>query len=218
MLSRRLPIGESKNKSSRAYQLYEEAQKLADKPLNVETAKLLIEKADDAIREFGNTDQERKVQLREWKQKAEMVLPPTTIQDLRKRAEGQILKNSYPKNVILRNLVLVVVGLTVILSGLLFAKRILRGFGLLPGFADASITTQRGIVEIPETKTYDVFYPQPFDAIPNLTFSKVTDGVYVPADYEVLEQRRDGFKIKISAVGGAPGARAIEWIAVGRIK
>src|SRR5438105_3767313 len=63
--------------------LYEEVKTLVEsyEPLDLDKAKLLIEKADDAIKEFGNTNQERKVQLRKWKAQAELVLPPSTIDD-----------------------------------------------------------------------------------------------------------------------------------------
>lgn len=89
----------------------------------MDKAKLLIEKADDAIKEFGNTNQERKVQLRKWKAQAELVLPPSTIDDLRKRAEGELLKRSYPRNPVLRKLLLAGVALTVIVLGALVIKQ-----------------------------------------------------------------------------------------------
>jgi hypothetical protein len=103
-----------------ANQLYDKAQSLIQNlsALDENTARIVVESADDAIKEFGSTNQEKKVQLREWKAKAELVLPPGTIQELRKRAERELLKKSYPKSTRMRNVVLAVVGVAVILLGL----------------------------------------------------------------------------------------------------
>jgi uncharacterized membrane protein len=76
------------------------------------------------------------------------------------------------------------------------------------------ITTQRGVLELQGTKTYEVFYPKPFSSIPNLTFSKKIENQYYSVNYEVMEQRKDGFKINITFTSN-PGA--IEWWAEGVI-
>ena len=110
-----------------ANKLYEEVKRLinsAGTP-NAERARLIIELADDAIEEFGATNQDRKVELRKIKTQFEELLPPTTIDELRKRAEGKLLVSTYPRNKILRNLVLVTFGLgSLLLSGILIAKQV----------------------------------------------------------------------------------------------
>src|SRR5437588_10037234 len=85
--------------SNHAITLYEKVRALMQSTLDENNARIIAESADDAINEFGNTNQEKKVELRKWKAQAELVLPPSTIEELRKRAEGQLLKKSYPKNV-----------------------------------------------------------------------------------------------------------------------
>jgi hypothetical protein len=53
-------------------QLFEEVKELIEKneTLDTVTAKLVIEKVDDALTEFGNRHQEKKLQLRNWKSRA----------------------------------------------------------------------------------------------------------------------------------------------------
>jgi hypothetical protein len=115
----------SKNSLTLAEQLYNKVKELIQntKPLNEYTARIIVESSDDAIKEFGNTNQEKKVELRQWKAQAELVLPPSTIEELRKRAEGELIKRSYPKNAILRNVLLALVVLFVIVLGLFAIKK-----------------------------------------------------------------------------------------------
>lgn len=77
------------------------------------------------------------------------------------------------------------------------------------------LTTQKEVLEVPRLGDFEVFYPKPFVSVPNLNFNKKIGSVYVPSEYEVLEQRKDGFKIRIVSIGDG---RAIEWIAVGPTK
>jgi hypothetical protein len=91
--------------------------------IDEEKARHIIEYADDAIKEFGNTNQQKKVQLRKWKAQAEAVLPPGTIEELRKRAEGELLKRTFPRNVTLRASLLSLVILLVLISGILAIKK-----------------------------------------------------------------------------------------------
>jgi hypothetical protein len=80
-----------------AEQLYEEAKALIEnaRPLDLETAKLVIEKTKDALKEFGSTNQEKKVELRKWKERAEVALPPKSFKDLRERTEGGLLVKAW---------------------------------------------------------------------------------------------------------------------------
>jgi len=79
---------------------------------------------------------------------------------------------------------------------------------------DLGLMTQREVLEVPQLGVYEVFYPKPFASTPNLNFNKMIGNVYTYSTYQVLEQRRDGFKIQITSIGDG---RAIEWIAVGPI-
>jgi hypothetical protein len=60
-----------------AEKLYEEVKELieANQTLEPPVARLVIEKADDALKEFGNTNQEKKVELREWKSFLVVLIP-----------------------------------------------------------------------------------------------------------------------------------------------
>jgi hypothetical protein len=78
-----------------------------------------------------------------------------------------------------------------------------------------ALTTQRETLEVPRLGDFEVFYPKPFTSIPNLTFNKKIGSVYIGSEYEVLEQRKDGFKIRMLSIADG---RAIEWIAVGPTK
>lgn len=116
-------------KFSYANQLYDKVKRLAHNitQLDRDNARLVVELADDAIKEYGNTNQEKKVELRQWKSQAELVLPPATVEELRKRAEGQLLKKSYPRHKSLRNLLLAAAATLVIVSGLMALRQILPG-------------------------------------------------------------------------------------------
>jgi len=88
-------------------------------PLDETNATLIIELIDDAIHEYGNTNQERKVTLRQLRKECEQVLPPATIEELKRRAEGHFLKKAYPKNQAVRFLVYAVI-LVVIAGSAIF--------------------------------------------------------------------------------------------------
>lgn len=111
--------------AAHANQLYEQVKGLVNglKPLDESSARLIVELADDAIKEFGNTNQEKKVELRQWKAQAELVLPPRTIEELRKRAEGSALERAYPRNRKVQNTLYIVIVLLIIASGLLWLKK-----------------------------------------------------------------------------------------------
>jgi hypothetical protein len=185
-------VPQSKEVSSRAYQLFEEVQTLTtQRSLDVETARLLIEKADDAIREFGNTNQEKKVQLRKWKDDAELVLPPQTIDDLRKRAEGQILKKSYPKSARTRNILLVLVGAGVILLGLWSLRNVIgvrrelrsqpNGAAKLPELVLEFINSGKTPITLQRRGDLVLWLPQ-----------GISDGVRsIPGKYEILPAGND---------------------------
>lgn len=121
----------SEDKYGDANQLYDKVKNLIDNtnPLDQTTAQLIIESADDAIKEFGNTNQDKKVELRNIKEKAEEVLPPKTIEELRKRAEGKALAKAYPKSNRMRNALYVLLVLSSIVTGLLMLKKMLPDQG-----------------------------------------------------------------------------------------
>lgn len=48
--------------------------------------------------------------------------------------------------------------------------------------------------------------------MPNLNFSKVVSNVYFHVDYDIIEQRSDGFRISVTS---SQSNAAIEWVAVG---
>src|SRR2546423_14178530 len=113
----------------------------------------------------------------------------------------------------MRNVLFTLVIGIVIVLGLAALKKTFLDSRQPEDHAPAGLTTQRGVLLIPELMNYEIFYPQRFASVPNLTFSKVVDNVYTPVSFEVIEQRSDGFKIRINGIAG--DARAIEWIAIG---
>lgn len=108
-----------------AEDLYSKVKKLYGdgNDLDEDKARHIIEYADDAIKEFGNTNQKKKVQLRKWKAQAEAILPPSTIEELRKRAEGELLKRTFPQNMALRATLYALVALLVLILGFLAIKK-----------------------------------------------------------------------------------------------
>lgn len=98
--------------------LYETVRTLVEsaKASDLHTARLIVETADDAIRIFGNTNQDKKVQLRAWKATAEEVLPPATLKELKERAEAQLIARGYPRAPALRKTLLFVLGLGILIS------------------------------------------------------------------------------------------------------
>jgi formylglycine-generating enzyme required for sulfatase activity len=97
-----------------AEQLYLQVKSLNTEPLNTGTASLIIELVDDAIKEFGTTSHDKKVELRTIRAEAEKVVPPDTVETLRKRAEGIVLRIIYPRNKRFRNIVLLILGVGVL--------------------------------------------------------------------------------------------------------
>jgi hypothetical protein len=81
---------------ARAEELYTQAKALCQDPRNMDDviARRVIELADDAIKEFGSTNQDKKVELRQIKADAEKILPPGTFEELKKRGEGHLLNKS----------------------------------------------------------------------------------------------------------------------------
>jgi hypothetical protein len=108
----------------RANELYLKVKGLFENTnfLDKTAAKLIIELADDAIKEFGNTNQDKKVELRSIKEKAEEVLPPKTVKELRERAEGIALGRGYPKNKLIRNWIYAIIIILIIISSLIALK------------------------------------------------------------------------------------------------
>lgn len=100
------------------------------------------------------------------------------------------------------------------LIALLIVLWLPRMFGAKP-VASSDLLTQSDVLEIQGPKVYEVFYPQPFSSTPNLNFSKMVDKIYFHVDYDVTEQRSDGFKI---AVTSSQNPAALEWVAVGTSK
>jgi hypothetical protein len=83
--------------------------------------------------------------------------------------------------------------------------------GPRPGFpaaADDGLLAQVGLMQhVTEvSKEYQVFYPRPYAAPPEITIN-----TYPPERYELIEQRKDGFRIRfkiLAAEGEPPSYRA----------
>ena len=97
------------------YQLYEKVKDLLQGGIIDETrARLIIEYADDAIKAFDSGNQTKKVELKKIKSDAEKSLPPATIEELKKRAEGQLLEKLFPRQKWSRRILLYLIALVII--------------------------------------------------------------------------------------------------------
>lgn len=100
------------------------------RPLDVKTAKLIVETARDAIKEFGQTNQAKKVELQEIIEKAEDVLPPATVDELRKKYEGKVFRTIHPKGPRLRKFFYLMVALLVLLTpAAVYLRQVYKGTG-----------------------------------------------------------------------------------------
>ena len=99
-----------------ANELYEQVMQLSQDWNNVDddTARRIIELADDAIKEFGSTNQNKKVELRKRREEAERRLPAGTIEELKKRGLKGLLER-VQRNKLLRKILPVLIVLIVII-------------------------------------------------------------------------------------------------------
>lgn len=79
-------------------------------------ARLIIECVQDALNAFGDTNQEKRIELKEIREKAEHIVSPDSIDSLKKRSERAFLKSFYPKNNKLRKTLLISVMLVSLLA------------------------------------------------------------------------------------------------------
>ena len=79
-------------------------------------ARLIIECVQDALNAFGETNQEKRIELKEIREKAENIVSPDSIDSLKRRSERVFLKNFYPKNKKLRNTLLIGITLASLLG------------------------------------------------------------------------------------------------------
>jgi hypothetical protein len=113
---------------SRALELYWQATGLSlyVKPLDQRTARALIRVAGDAIKEFGNTNQDKIIELERFIGEAKKAVPPEGAKELFGRAESYIIEKTFPKNPILRAALLLILGLILLLPTGLSAWLYLR--------------------------------------------------------------------------------------------
>jgi hypothetical protein len=189
-----------KDSLTHAGRLYDKAKGLIEdtQPLDQETARLIVELADDAIKDFGTTNHEKKVELRRWKAQAELVLPPSTIEELRKRAEGQLLKRSYPKKVVLRNAMLALVALGIVIFSLVALWRALsKSSGMTKADPSPSPipaqSTEPALNLTPTPITTSSLEPKhiALSQAHNYRISENSDYVIVDNDYEILMHCKD---------------------------
>jgi hypothetical protein len=74
-------------------------------------ARLIVEYASDALKAFGDTNQEKKVELKAVLERAEQLISPDSIDSFKRRSEKAVLKELYPRNKKLRRTVLIFLGL-----------------------------------------------------------------------------------------------------------
>lgn len=139
-----------------ADRLYKQVKTLigSSRSLDIDKAKLIVESADDAIKEFGSTQQEKKVQLKEWKRQASAILPPATLKDLKERAEGQLIEVGYPRKRWQRNTLLWVIGSGVLILTLAGIYKAFFELGPKPGSGPGGTQPQDSIsLTLPDDMT-----------------------------------------------------------------
>ncbi|HEY0347142.1 MAG TPA: hypothetical protein VGC60_03205 [Pyrinomonadaceae bacterium] len=114
-----------KENLTHANQLYGKVKTLIQNKagLDKNNARVIVESVDDALKEFGSTDQNKKIELREWRAKAVRALPPETFRELIDRGVKEWLPKLWPKNPKLQTGLLVIVFVTVVAGGLATFKR-----------------------------------------------------------------------------------------------
>lgn len=170
MNSPRDPQTPTPNELAHAHALYEKARALSTHatPLDAATAERIVVTARDAIKEFGSTNQEKKIELQKMIDAAEDVLPAATIAQLKMRAEGKIIKTLHPKGRRLRKLFYALVALLVVfVPAAMFLRQIFKG-------QDATVHTSPRPTPVPPDATpAQVVHtatpaqsPQPFEPSP----------------------------------------------------
>lgn len=114
----------------RATQLYETVKVLSQDLRSADIAKayLVIEYAEDAIKAFGDTNQDKKVELGGIIKSTQEIIPPNTFRDLNTTVQSKLLKLVYPKNPKLRNILFVVVAIVIIASAFLTLRTLFPTF------------------------------------------------------------------------------------------
>lgn len=104
----------------RATELYENLKNTNFKNIDRNKAKVIIVTAKDALALFGDTNQEKKVELLEIIQQAEETLPPSSIKGLIEAIQSKIIEVIFPERRWLRNVLYAIV--TVIVVAFLIHK------------------------------------------------------------------------------------------------
>ncbi|HEY0173217.1 MAG TPA: hypothetical protein VGB98_19565 [Pyrinomonadaceae bacterium] len=130
MSSPRDPQTPTPNELAHAHALYKKARSLSTHgtPLDAVTAERIVMTARDAIKEFGSTNQEKKIELEKMIKVAEEVLPPPTIAELKMRAEGTIIRTLHPKGRRLRKFVYASVAILIVfVPAAMFLRQAFKG-------------------------------------------------------------------------------------------
>jgi hypothetical protein len=111
-------LSESEPNLLHAHELYEKVKSLVDgrDASDPATSHLIIETADDAIEEFGNTNQSKKLELKKWRAAAEEALPPGTFKEVGERGQEVLLATLYPKSHRVRKALLYLIGTGILIS------------------------------------------------------------------------------------------------------
>jgi hypothetical protein len=101
---------------SRAFELYWQAKGLSQfvNSPDRQTAQALIRVADDAIKEFGNTNQDKKIELERIKEEAEDAVPAKDFKEFKSRVERYILRKITPRNPKFRSMLLIIFSLALL--------------------------------------------------------------------------------------------------------
>jgi len=185
-------------------QLFEEVKELIEKnqTLDATVAKLVIEKVDDALKEFGNRNQEQKLKLREWKARAEAALPPTTFKQLKERTEGGILAKAWRRPMI-RKAVAGLALLFVIASVFLYLRKAIsnseatKTAGTKSAMPVSSSGAYSGRVTDATTQEVIPRAKVSVDTLPPQTYYTDSDGMF----YLKVQGSADTVRIRIESMG-----------------
>jgi hypothetical protein len=130
-----------------ANELYDRIKELSRhwNSVDDDIARRIIELADDAIKEFGSTNQDKKVELRKIRIEAERILPPATFEELKKRGEGHLLQKSLRNRRTVKYLPLIFV------IGIILIPLIVFGIGYFKAQPSKTIEPQNEADQLKQT-------------------------------------------------------------------
>jgi hypothetical protein len=197
IVNQRAEIDDSSTELTSANQLYQDVKELIEacSVLNPADAKLVVEKAKDAIKEFGSTNQAKKVELREWKIRAESVLAPQTFKHVRERTEERILEKLWPRP-IMRKVVIGLAAFFLVVGFLVYVRKLVSTEQVPQDSAPRSPTPAASSPPLPSS-------PSPTPSVSDQTLNAPVTSAQSLRICMRYEESKSAFDGKITVATGA---------------